>query len=87
MKVLVFSYKMGEPVLNHFPFRKYGPLTKGDISAMRREKSMKSPRKSDDVITLGDVIKFGLNFSGRSIDNIGHFGPPPNTNLHQKAQY
>ena len=67
MKVLVFSYKMrGEPALYHFPFRKYGPLTKGEIFATRREKSMTSPRKSDDVITLGDVIKFGLTFSGRS---------------------
>ena len=67
MKVLVFSYKMrGEPAIYHFPFRKYGSLTKDEIFATRREKSMTSPGKSDDVTTLGDVLKFGLTFSGRS---------------------
>ena len=55
MKGLVFSYKIrGEPALYHIPFRKYGPLTKEEIFAMRRKKSMTSPRESDDVITLGD---------------------------------
>ena len=41
-------------------------IIKEEIFATRREKSMLSPRKSDDVITLGDVMKFGLTFSGRS---------------------
>ena len=67
MKVLGFSYKMrGEPAVHHFPFRKYGSLTKVEIFVTRREKSMTSPGKSDDVTTLGDVMNFGLTFSGRS---------------------
>ena len=77
-------------------------IIKEEIFATRREKSMLSPRKSDDVITLGDVMKFGLTFSGRSIIvpifipnqlflavlwRAGTLDPSPNTNLHEKAQY
>ena len=65
--MLVFSYKMrGQPDLYHFPFRNNGSLTKVQIFATRREKSMMSPGKSDDVSTFSDVMRFGLTLSGRS---------------------
>ena len=60
--MLVFSYKMrGQPDLYHFPFRNNGSLTKVQIFATRREKSMMSPGKTDDVATLGEKIRLHIS--------------------------